>query len=308
MRTPRLDRLAAQGVRFTDAYVAAAVCSPSRAGLLTGRYPQRHGYEFNTSGRDVEIGLSTNETTLGDLMQRAGYATGYVGKWHLGWRPAHQPQSRGFDECFGLLTGGTAYFAGSHPEAVLDPARAARTREGREIYRGREREYGRGRGVPDRRVHRGGHGLHRPPRGRRGPVLSRSRLQRAPYPAGDDTRVLWRRWCTWVEDYRTRIYAAMVSSVDRGVGAVVDRLAAHGIADDTRVVFMSDNGCVGYADIQCSNGPLGGSKRFHLEGGIRIPFIMHWPERAGGGRRLPRAGDQPRSVRHLRRSGRRLAR
>ena len=87
-----------------------------------------------------------------------------------------------------------------------------------------------------------------------------------------------------VENYRTRIYAAMVSSVDRGVGAVADRLAAHGISDDTLIVFMSDNGCVGYADIQCSNGPLSGSKRFHLEGGIRIPFIMHWPNGLEGGR------------------------
>lgn len=120
MRTPRLDRLAAGGVRFTAAYVAAAVCSPSRAGLMTGRYPQRHGYEFNTSGRDVEIGLSTNERTLGDLMRDAGYATGYVGKWHLGRRPAQQPLSRGFDEYFGLLTGGTTYFAGDHPERLHD--------------------------------------------------------------------------------------------------------------------------------------------------------------------------------------------
>ena len=128
MRTPRLDRLAGEGVRFTAAYVPAAVCSPSPAGLMTGRYPQRHGYEFNTSGRGVEIGLSTDERTLGDLMRGAGYATGYVGKWHLGRRPVQQPLSRGFGEYFGVLTGGTTYFSGSHPEAVLDPDRATGAR------------------------------------------------------------------------------------------------------------------------------------------------------------------------------------
>ena len=101
MRTPHLDRLADGGIRFTDAYVAAAVCSPSRAGLMTGRYPQLHGYEFNTSGRDVDVGLSTEETTLGDLMTQARYATGYIGKWHLGKRYEHHPLSRGFGEYFG---------------------------------------------------------------------------------------------------------------------------------------------------------------------------------------------------------------
>ena len=279
MRTPRLDRLAAQGVRFTAAYVAAAVCSPSRAGLMTGRYPQRHGYEFNTSGRDVEIGLSTDERTLGDLMRGAGYATGYVGKWHLGRRPAQQPLSRGFDEYFGLLTGGTTYFAGDHPEAVLDPDRPAGTRAGREIYRGREvvevDDY-----LTDVFTREAVDFIDRRAGGDAPFFLVLS--YNAPHTPLQATRE-YMDTVAHVEDFRTRIYAAMVSSVDRGVGAVVDRLAAHGVDDDTVVVFMSDNGCVGYAAIACSNGPFSGTKRFHLEGGIRIPFIMHWPNGLEGG-------------------------
>ncbi len=279
MRTPRLDRLAGEGVRFTTAYVAAAVCSPSRAGLMTGRYPQRHGYEFNTSGRDVEIGLSADERTLGDLMRGAGYATGYVGKWHLGRRPAQQPLSRGFDEYFGLLTGGTTYFAGDHPEAVLDPDRPAGTRAGREIYRGREvvevEEY-----LTDVFTREAVDFIDRHAGGEAPFFLVLS--YNAPHTPLQATRE-YMDTVAHVEDPRTRIYAAMVSSVDRGVGAVVDRLAAHGIDDDTLVVFMSDNGCVGYAAIACSNGPFSGTKRFHLEGGIRIPFIMHWPNGLEGG-------------------------
>ena len=240
MRTPHLDRLANGGIRFTDAYVAAAVCSPSRAGLMTGRYPQRHGYEFNTSGRDVDVGLSTEETTLGDLMTQARYATGYIGKWHLGKRYEHHPLSRGFGEYFGVLAGATIFIEDGHPDAVHDPLRPIGTRDEREIYR-----------AP-----------HTPLQAMR-----------------EDMAVM-----THVEDLRTRIYATMVSTVDRGVGALVERLEHHDIADDTFIVFMSDNGCVGYASIACSSGPFNGSKRFQLEGGIRIPLIMHWPNGFDGGR------------------------
>ncbi len=279
MRTPRLDRLAGRGVRFSAAYVAAAVCSPSRAGLMTGRYPQRHGYEFNTSGRDVEIGLSTDERTLGDLMRGAGYATGYVGKWHLGRRPAQQPLSRGFGEYFGVLTGGTTYFSDSHPEAVLDPDRPAGTRAGREIYRGRDvveiDDY-----LTDVFTREAVDFIDRHAGGDDPFFLVLS--YNAPHTPLQATRE-YLETVAHVEDFRTRIYAAMVSSVDRGVGTVVDRLAAHGVDDNTLIVFMSDNGCVGYAAIACSNGPFSGTKRFHLEGGIRIPFIMHWPDGLEGG-------------------------
>ena len=109
IKTPHIDALAAGGVRLTDGYVSAAVCSPSRAGLYTGLYQPRFGYEFNTSGRDTVVGLPTDQRTLADMLKDAGYATGLIGKWHLGKSEEHHPLSRGFDEYFGHLSGGSTY-------------------------------------------------------------------------------------------------------------------------------------------------------------------------------------------------------
>src|SRR5688500_2177740 len=106
--TPRLDALAAAGVRFTNGYVSGPYCSPTRAGLLTGRYQERFGHEFNGGGPGG--GLPVTETTLANRLKSAGYATGLVGKWHLGARDEQHPQSRGFDEFFGFLAGAHSYF------------------------------------------------------------------------------------------------------------------------------------------------------------------------------------------------------
>ena len=260
--TPAIRELPVRGAfrrpRGASVHAAAPAAGPSRP----ARHPRPPG-----------------ERTLGDLMRGAGYATGYVGKWHLGRRPAQQPLSRGFDDYFGLLTGGTTYFSGSRPEAVLDPDRPAGTRAGREIYRGREvvevEEY-----LTDVFTREAVDFIDRHAGGEAPFFLVLS--YNAPHTPLQATRE-YMETVGHVEDPRTRIYAAMVSSVDRGVGAVVDRLAAHGAGDDTLVVFMSDNGCVGYAAIACSNGSFSGTKRFHLEGGIRIPFILHWPNGLEGG-------------------------
>ena len=105
--TPNLDALAASGMRFTNGYVSGPYCSPTRAGLLTGRYQTRFGHEFNPSGAN---GLPVTETTIANRLKDAGYATGIVGKWHLGNQPAMQPQQRGFGEFFGFLGGAHSYF------------------------------------------------------------------------------------------------------------------------------------------------------------------------------------------------------
>ncbi|MDE2691324.1 MAG: sulfatase-like hydrolase/transferase [Acidobacteriota bacterium] len=259
-RTPRLDRLAAGGVRFTDAYAAAAVCSPSRAGLITGRYPHRHGYEFNLVGRDAGFGLAAEERTLGDLMRGAGYATGYVGKWHLGRSPDRHPLSRGFDEFMGVLGGDSGYFG-----ATVQRGREAAAAEGyltdaftREAagFIGRHAAAGRPFFL----------------------VLSYTAPHTPLQATTEDLETV-----AHVEAGARRTYAAMVSSVDRGVGAVLDRLAGEGVDGDTLVVFTSDNGCVGYLDTGCSNAPFSGFKRFFLEGGIRVPLIMRWPNGLAGG-------------------------
>ena len=108
-RTPHINALAEQGVLLTDGYVSAAVCSPSRASLYTGRHQQRHGFEYNIAGRDSETGMSTAEITIADMMREQGYVTGLIGKWHLGKREEYHPLSRGFDAYFGMLAGESIY-------------------------------------------------------------------------------------------------------------------------------------------------------------------------------------------------------
>src|SRR5687767_10254451 len=111
--TPNIDALAAAGVRCTNGYVSAPYCSPTRAGLLTGRYQTRFGHEFNPSGGDA--GLPLSEKTIADRMKAAGYATGLVGKWHLGNNEDQRPNRRGFDEFFGFLGGAHSYFPTKKP-------------------------------------------------------------------------------------------------------------------------------------------------------------------------------------------------
>ena len=120
--TPNIDSIAKNGVRCTNGYVSGPYCSPTRAGLLTGRYQQRFGHEFNPGGASAsgDLGLTLNEKTLADRLKGAGYATGMVGKWHLGSAPKFHPMQRGFDEYFGFLGGAHSYFeVGSGRDAVL---------------------------------------------------------------------------------------------------------------------------------------------------------------------------------------------
>src|SRR5215212_6516654 len=119
--TPNLDRLAASGVRCTSGYVSYPVCSPSRAGFLTGRYQQRFGHEFNPvwDPASTFIGLPLSQTTIADVMRGGGYTTGAVGKWHLGAHPQFHPNRRGFAEYFGFLGGGHRYLPGAHSEVEV---------------------------------------------------------------------------------------------------------------------------------------------------------------------------------------------
>ncbi|MEC9252559.1 MAG: sulfatase-like hydrolase/transferase, partial [Pseudomonadota bacterium] len=140
INTPNIDQLAATGVRFTQGYMTHAVCSPSRAGLLTGRYQQRHGWEFNPAGRDVDNGMSIDERTMADVLKADGYATGLIGKWHLGYQDGHHPLARGFDEYFGVLAGGSNYIDPAVPGVeyvAIGPTRHPRPAR-IAVFRGRE--------------------------------------------------------------------------------------------------------------------------------------------------------------------------
>ena len=261
--TPHLDGLARGGTRCTSGYVSCPVCSPTRAGLLTGRYQQRFGHEFNPgpqqNGSREAFGLPLTETTIANQLKKAGYRTGQVGKWHLGFSKRFLPNERGFDESFGFLGGAHTYLPSSEGKT------SGIFRNGEEIH---ETEY-----LTDAFGREGASFIER---NASNPFFLYLTFNAVHAPL--DTRPDKLEQFKHIKDRKRRSYAAMLSSLDDAVGRVLGQLDKSGVTQNTLVFFISDNGGPTQANASL-NTPLNGVKATVWEGGIRVPYVLRWPDR-----------------------------
>jgi arylsulfatase A-like enzyme len=313
IETLYIDSIGKDGVKFTDGYSSAPLCSPSRAGLVTGRYQQRFGFEQQVSSgafperREVRNddgslaplqgeaeflrrGIPLTEKNIGEVFKSAGYTTGVIGKWHLGHGDQFLPQNRGFDHSI-VFHGNTSLQATNmnDPEMVNlqvdfhdEASDTAWTREGLNNIR-----------VNGELVDVDQYLLHYF-RDRVVDFIEENKEEpfmlyfamNAPVPPLQVPKVYFERLRSSIANISVRAYNALVLAQDDVVGAVLEKLESVGLTDDTIVIFVSDNGCA--LSRPGSNAPFSGGKYSTMEGGIRMPFLMKWPKRLKAGQTYTR--------------------
>ncbi len=274
-QTPNLDRLAAQGVRFLNAYSASPVCTPTRCAFITGRYPARTRVGLETplterrdlGDKALTLGLPPEHPTIASMLKQSGYETALIGKWHLGYLPNFGPIQSGFEEFFGIMSGAVDFFTHKDMEGDLD------------FYEGK---------VPVERVGYMTEMLTQ----RAVDYISRHRGQQAgarpfylslhytaphwPWEGPGDQKVsreLGLGYDAFTSGGSLKTYAAMMKSLDDGVGEVLKALARAGLSQNTLVIFTSDNGGERFS----YNWPFSGQEFSLWEGGVRVPALVRWP-------------------------------
>lgn len=316
VKTPNIDALAREGVNFTTAYAANATCSPSRAAMMTGRYPTRFGFEFTavpvqfaenlTHGEGVgplkaifhkdritpdipdypDMGVPASEVTIAEAVKAARYHTLHIGKWHLGEAPALRPEAQGFDESLAVLAGGAMFMREDDPGVVnaklpwdpIDRFIWANLRHA-VTFNSSKRFYPRGH-MTDYFAEEAMKAIE----ANRGRPFFLYLAFNAPHTPLQATKADYDR-LPRIKDHKTRVYGAMIAQLDRRIGDVMAKLKEQGIDDNTLVIFTSDNGGAWYNGIERLNAPFRGWKATFFEGGIRTPLFMRWPDGIAAGTR-----------------------
>ena len=308
--TPNINSIASGGALFTQGYAANATCAPSRAAILTGRYPTRFGFEFTPApkvfmrlvanmthevpgalrvptyhyDRESQVpdmsqeGVPPSEITLAELLKTQGYRTVGLGKWHLGETPNMLPEAQGFDEFLGFASGASMYLDPNDPQSVnsvqdYDPIDTFLWANLPYAVRKNEGK----RFAPNEYItdYLGKEAVKAIEANRNRPFFLYLAFN-APHTPLQALRSDYDA-LSGIQDHTLRVYAAMIRALDRNVGRVLDSLAANGLEENTLVFFVSDNGGAGYIGLPNVNQPYRGFKMTFFEGGVRSPFFVKWP-------------------------------